>query len=366
MSSALIVEAPRPASPPARASAWINGPRWDVGWLIGTAAVVPLVLLGVWLNISSVVLNIGVAALVGGPHVWSTYLATYADPRFRRAHLPILAAAAVLVPAFVVTMTLANFQILLSVFIFAASIHVLQQNAYLTDIYRARAAQREPAWSRWIDYGFLGLSFYPIAAYRLVHDTFLLGDIPILIPWFVKFDATWIAVSAAFGALGLAWAAKTVVEWRRGTLNVPKTLLIGVTTTVAFLVPAAAAGERLELAFQAVNMWHSIQYLAIVWFILKVRKQQGLLENRFVASVSGRGRARRFYGACLVLTLGVVVAISALVWTDPLRIRWEQYYYMVALSVLLVHYVIDGYLFAVSNRASARFETNPYTAPAAA
>jgi hypothetical protein len=317
--------------------------------------VVPLVLALVWIGVSPIAINLGVAAVVGGPHLWSTFVATYADARFRRAHGAMLAGAALLVPAFVVAMTFADFQVLLSVFIFLASVHVLQQNAYLTDIYRRRAGRPEPAWSRLLDYAFLGLSFYPIAAYKLVHGTFVLGDVVIL--------ATWMVSGAAFALLAVAWAAKTAAERRCGVLNVPKTVLIGLTAAIAFLVPAAAGGANLELAFQAVNMWHSIQYLGIVWLILSVRRRHGLLENRIVASLAAR--PARFYGACFALTLALFGIVAALVAVDPFRMRFDRYYYMVILSVLLIHYVVDGYLFAVSNRAGARFETMPYAAPAA-
>ena len=113
-------------------------------------------------------LLLAVTLLLGGPHLFSTYLATYLDPRFRRSHRWMLAGAAVLVPSFVVFMTFYDFQVLMSVFIFSASAHVLQQNAYIAGIYRLRAGRPEPAWSRGIDWAVLGLSFYPFAAFRLV------------------------------------------------------------------------------------------------------------------------------------------------------------------------------------------------------
>ncbi len=347
-------------------STWINGRGWDLRWLIGSACVVPIVLVAIWAGVSERMLDLGVTALVGAPHLWSTYLATYADPRFRGSHRWILALATVLVPAFVITMTVVHFQLLLSVFIFAASVHVLQQNAYLTDVYRRRSAVAEPGWSRFIDYGTLGLSIYPIACYKLVHGSFQLGDVVILIPAFAKHDVTWQLVSLSFAVFVVAWLAKTVAEARRGVLNVPKTVLIATTTIIAFFVPMAAAGSRLALAFQSVNMWHSIQYLGIVWFILKVRKERGLIDNRFVASISGAGSARRFYGFCFLLSLALLALVACLVYIDPLRLKPEQYYYMSVLSALLIHYVLDGYFFAVSNRAAASFESIPFAAPATA
>ncbi len=342
---------------------WINGRRWDLAWLVGSGAVVPLGLAAVHAGISSDLLNLAVTALVGGPHLFSTFLATYLDPGFRRSHRWALAAVTLLVPAFVVAMTFWDFRILLSVFIFSASLHVLQQNAYLADVYRRRAGLAEPGWSRWIDTGLLFLSFYPIASYRLVRDEFLLGDVPILIPPFAKTAFTYQLVSTAFALLLAAWIAKTVLEHRRGLVNVPKTVLIGATTVIAFLVPAAAAGERLELAFQTVNAWHSIQYLAVVWIVLKLRKERGMQRSALGARLRGPGRAAwAFYGLVFGVSVAMLGIISGIVRWDPLGLSKGQYYYMSILSMLFIHYALDTWLFFASGRRWAKPDEIPLAA----
>jgi hypothetical protein len=223
-------------------AAWIHGRRWDVSGLIGSAAIVPAVLLLVWGGASSLFIMLAVTAVVGGPHLFSTYVTTFLDRRFRRAHALPLLLISLGVPAIVVYGVLTNFQVLLSAFIFLASLHVLQQNAYLTDIYRRRAGHDEPRWSRLVDYGLLMLSIYPIGSYKLVHSSFYLGKIEILIPTLLKTPVTYWTVWVLFTFFLAAWLAKTAAEARQGTLNTPKTLLIGVTTLIAFLVPMAANG----------------------------------------------------------------------------------------------------------------------------
>lgn len=346
---------------------WINGWKWDIGWLIGSCAVVPLVLLFVWQGVSADWINVGVTAVVGGPHLFATYTVTYMDPAFRKSHAWVLWAAAIMVPAFVVFLTLTNFQVLLSVFIFAASFHVLHQNAYLTDIYRARAARREAPWSRLIDYGLLMLCIYPIAAYKLVNHSFMLGDVEILMPSFLITPTTYVLVWLGFAFFLAAWMVKTVAEAKQRTLNVPKTILIGVTTLVAFFAPSAADGTRMELAFQAVNAWHSVQYLGMIWLIQKVRKERGLIDSRWIAAISGEGRAAwAFYGVCVAITGVLFAVLLGLNQLDPFHLPFQQYYYMAVLSCLLIHYVLDGYLFAVSTRPAASIEHAPYAAPVAA
>jgi len=159
-------------------------------------------------------------------------------------------------------------------------------------------------------------------------------------------------------------------EARRGLLNVPKTVLIGVTTVIAFLVPLAADGDRLELAFQAVNAWHSFQYLGIVWLIQRTRRDRGMTTSPLVRSItSGRHAGWRFYGACLAVTLGLLVLLIGLARLDPFGLgsqpnAFERYYYMGVLSCLLIHYALDGWLFTVSNLRGAEAESEPYAVPA--
>ncbi len=334
----------------AQSRAWINGARWDLGWLIGSALIVPVVLFFVW----------------RGASMFATYTATYMDPNFRSSHRWLLAAITVLVPMFVVYWTIHNFQILLSVFIFSASVHVLQQNAYLVDVYRKRSPnKREVPWARWVDYGLLMVSIYPIASYKLVNSSFMLGDIQILIPPFLMTPATYYVVWIAFTTFLGAWLYKTYNEFRSDSLNIPKTVLISITTVIAFFVPVAASGERLELAFQSVNAWHSIQYLSLVWLIQAIRKRQHLIQSPFVRSISGHGKAAwRFYGFCFLTTVGLLGALFGVSRLDPLNLSFQQYYYMSVLSCLLVHYVLDGYLFAVSNRDTVEIKTTPFAIPA--
>lgn len=355
------------AAPARRGSLWINGRGWDLTWLLGTAVVVPVGLFFVWAGASSDAVNLVVTALVGAPHVFSTFLTTYLDPRFRRRHAAILLAAALVIPTGVVFMIAAHFQALLSFFVFAASLHVVHQNAYLADVYRRRMGRVEPAASRWLDYGVLGLSFYPIASYKLVRDEFLLGDVTILIPSVVKLEATPWVVSSAFAAVLTAWIGKCLWERARGVLNAPKTALIGLTALIAFSVPAAASGARLELAFQTVNMWHSVQYLAITWLVLKVRRERGCALSPFVARLSGPGRPTLYYyGLCLALTMALFGVIVLLCRARPGALSNAQYYYMVVFSVLFIHYFLDGYFFLASNRGEARPDELPLAAPARA
>lgn len=345
-------------------SPWLRSARWDIGWIVATALVVPLILAFVWSGTDGDWIGLSVTALVGGPHLFATFLATWLDRDFRKKHLPLLLAIGILIPTFVTYMALTHFQVLVSLFIFAASLHVLHQNAYLTDLYRRKSGYREHRHARFLDYAVLMLSMYPIAAYKLVNHDFWLAGMPVIIPKIAMNPITYWGIGLLFFIAAIAWTMKTVREARAGTMHLPKTILIAVTAIVAFLAPAAAAKERMEFAFQSVNAWHSIQYMGIVWLVLAMRRERGLVRDGWLASMSGGGKAAwKFYGACTGITVGLLVTVKSIAKADPLGISPAQYYYIGVLSCLLQHYALDAYLFAASGKSSV--DDIPYAAPAA-
>jgi hypothetical protein len=326
---------------------WLKDATFDVFMLVASVAIVPLVLLAVWLGVSSAAINIGVTALVGGPHVFGTFTATFADRNFRKKN-PFLIASSLLIPLGVVWLTIHDFQALMSVFIVAASLHVLHQCAYLTDCYRTKAGIQERPWARFVDYGVLFSSIYPIALYKIVHGTFYLGEVAIVIPSiFMRMETVYLEW-VIFAVFLVAWLYKTFLEQREGSLNGPKTLLIAVTVFFCFFVPGTAGQTRLELAFQSLNAWHSFQYLGLVWLINTMRMERGQLTNKFVAKLSGSKGAKWFYAWNFAVTLVLLFVVKGVVTLDPLGLSADQYYYMLILSPLLIHYYFDTFVFLTS------------------
>ena len=326
---------------------WLKDARFDTILLLASVIIVPLVLVAVWMGASTDAINLGVTAIVGGPHVFATFTATFADRNFRRRH-PWLIASSLLIPVGIVWLTVHRFQTLLSIFIVAASLHVLHQCAYLSDCYRIKARAQERPWARFVDYGVIFSSIYPIALYKIVNGTFKLGDVDIVIPsLLMRMETVYLEWIIFAGFLG-AWLVKTSLEHREGTLNVPKTSLIAVTIFFAFIVPGMAGDSRLELAFQSMNAWHSFQYLGLVWLINTMRLERGQLKNKFVARLSGSKGAKWFYAWNFGITLLLLVFVYAVVSWDPLTLQESQYYYMLTLSPLLIHYYFDTFVFLTS------------------
>jgi len=157
-------------------------------------------------------------------------------------------------------------------------------------------------------------------------------------------------------------------ELKRGTMNAPKTVLIAVTVPVMFVLPAL---PNLDTAFQGANAWHSFQYLVLTWHANRLRRCATHKQNNHPRSFSATSRSgslwlavrahltslntdtgwRTFYLVCfaLVPVSGVLVLVARIVWPNLHAGNAgsdEVYEYMVVLSVLLVHYFHDLFLFS--------------------
>ncbi len=326
---------------------WLRNQRWDLTFIILSISLVAVPLIMFYqLGVPVLYVNLLVALVVGGPHMYSTYTVSFLEPNFRRRY-PLYAGIAFLIPIAVIYLAVANLTLLLTVFFFWASVHVLHQISFFVDCYREKGGHPEPLWSRLVDYGVVFTCLYPIAMYKLVRGEFIVENRPMLIPEIFRTDLlVWLA-GIAFGVAMFLFIARTVKEVRERRVNVPKTLLISLTAIVSFFVPAV---ENIEVAFQGMNTWHSFQYLALIWYMNALRKQHGEIGNSLVKKISGEGRSRYFY----LFNMGVTVAAGAVIgaialltgaFGDSGALRLEQVYYIVVLSSLLVHYYIDHFLF---------------------
>jgi hypothetical protein len=342
------VAAGSPALVRGRESGWIYKPSWDLPLLILSAVLVPLPFLAAWVAQTQGVsaqraidwINIAVGALIGGPHLFSTVTYTVLDRDFRARH-GRYAALALLIPVGTVYLGITNYRALITFFFSWASLHVLHQIIYLTDCYRERRAIPDPAWSRYIDYGLILTGLYPIGLYKLSLREFHVGGVVLPYPdWLVALHLPEIAGGVFAVFLGL-WVVKTVREFRAGHGSVPKTLLIAITTAVSFFLPM---GSNLDVLFQGYNTWHSFQYLFLLWIINRLREQRGEIRSPFVSRLVRRNSITVYY-LCFLAATGVLVLLTLAV-RALTTLSADQSYFVVILSVLLMHYYFDHFLFS--------------------
>ena len=319
---------------------WLRSPSWDLSFLILSAALVPIPLVMFHLaGVSQTAVNLIVAGLIGGPHLYSTFTYTFMEPNYRRRHGRFLAASLAL-PVIVTVLSFVNLQVLLTMFFLWASVHVLHQITYINDCYAAKGPVARPAREKVVDYGVVFLCLYPMATPQILAGSFQLGGTPLYVPdWATRglvADLQIYGIAGLFATFFALWVAKTVRDWRAGRLLVPSVLLVALTIAVGFTLPLF---PNSDVAFQGFNVWHSLQYLALVWFLMAMRKERGEIDNHFVAAMNGPDRPLRFYGLAVALTItaGALVLVIHAVFGVPL----QQAYYIVILSTLLQHYYLD-------------------------
>lgn len=332
-----------------REPGWLYKPSWDLPLLIFSAVLVPLPFLIAWAAQVSGwmkpqqaidLINIGVAGLIGGPHLFSTITYTFLDGNFR-ARYPRYAALAFLLPAVVIYLGVFHYLFLITFFFSWASLHVLHQIIYLTDCYRARSSWTEKRWSRLVDYGVILTGLYPIGIYKLSLRQFQVGGVVLPFPEALIPLRLHVVAGVVFAAFFSVWIWKTIAEFRAGRASVPKTLLIGITSVVSLLLPL---GSNLDVLFQGYNTWHSFQYLFLLWLINRLRDQRGEVENGFVRRLVRQNSMMPYY-ACFLAATGVMVILTLIVRaTTPLPA--DRSYFVVVLSVLLMHYYFDHFLFS--------------------
>lgn len=372
-----VSAAPLTASPTTEKQGgyWLRSRRWDLIFITLSVIVVPIpyfaYLLGMQLfgwedDFSRNLINGFVAIAVGGPHMMSTFLRTGLDDNFKKRY-PMLLRSSIIIPIVVVSLAFLNLTLLLTVFFFWAATHVLHQVTYIVELYNhkehnfVRKGSAVTPTARLIDYAVILTCMFPIAALKISNGSFDVGvnDLTQVIPELFQ-DAWFFWLISSFFAVALvAYVYKTIQEYRGGYLNWPKTIFISFTIIVAFTIPAL---PNLDTAFQGLNTWHSFQYLAITFYIIKIRQKYSNLNetaplvSRFSQGKDSRGlyllSAIMLVGSAVIF--GIVFAIAHVITpghidaTDPRMLanwRFDVAYYTSILSFLWIHYYHDHFLF---------------------
>jgi len=321
-----------------RPNLWLRSPKWDLTWISLSALlmVVPYATyffaqqLGFNADVARKAVNMLIAFCIGGPHMYATYTRTAFEPGFRKQHSSILLAA-ILIPSLVIYFGAYHFVFLITFFFFWASIHVLHQIVFIVDCYIGKHRPSQTFASRMGDYAVVLTALYPMAMYRFVHGTFHIGDTYLYFPPFLKVDATWWLATAAFTLALACFVTKTIREFQRGDGNMPKTILISVTIIATFITPFFS---ELDVAFQGLNTWHSFQYLALTWYINRLRMERGEIASPAMRKISGPRSWWKYYGLNVAFNSIILALLGGLLLTQQWHhLTDDQCYYIVILSI---------------------------------
>jgi len=347
------------------ANRWIRSARWDLTWLILSVLVVPIAPLLYHLGLSAAGVAGIVMLTVGGPHVFVTFTRTNMDPKFVRNHR-LYSRLAYLVPLATAAFVMISLPAFLTFFFTWASLHVLQQITYVANCYSNRQESAPTALERWTEYGLIFSCLYPFATVRMVDGTFMLDGERLLVPEAILGSGLVWAAFGIFGAFLLVWIVLSVRRYLAGTLHYGKTALLGATVAATFFTPLF---PNLDVAFQGINAWHCVQYLALVWWTNRIRTARGDTEFGFVRALSGAGVGGflRYYLTAVAgtgLVIGIVMGITAVLPEAAAgKSNGLLIYYMIANGLLLTHYYYDTFLFTQRDELTTPL---PATAAAAA
>jgi hypothetical protein len=339
----------RDAAPSSSADGpWIRSRNFDLLFLTASGVLVFLPYLsygllqrlGASTGSASLIVGLAVTLLVGGPHMYSTYLRTALEPKFRERYGWLVYAPLVVIPTLVVIGSFYAFILLLTGFFFWASVHVTHQAQFISESYRRKAGSRVSTLDRLLDGAVILGALYTVAMYKFVTGRFTMGSSTLLFPDFLKHLWVAQAFTAGFAALFLYYVIRTAGEIRRGEASWPRLIFMAATVALAFIIPLF---DNLDVAFQGFNTWHSLQYLALTWFILTRQADRGEIGSGFVRGLSGVSHTRAFYAAMVGATV-ISGGVYLLLW-QGFGMPQDRAYYVVVLSFLLCHYFYDHFLF---------------------
>ena len=153
----------------AKQSPWLVSQCYDLSFITFSAIFLFLPHLVHTITGSNVAVDIAISVLIGGPHLFATYTMTLMEPQFRQRY-PRYTWGAIAMPVLVVTTAIVNLDLLVTVFSLLSALHVIHQEGYVADSYRAKAGTRSG--DRWTvlgtitDYGLLAASLFVLATFR--------------------------------------------------------------------------------------------------------------------------------------------------------------------------------------------------------
>jgi hypothetical protein len=338
------------------ASLWIRNKNWDLTFISLSSILVVIPILSYYAGHTyknatarqmSMTVDYFVAAFIGGPHMFATYLRTFMEKSFVKSR-PFITWSALLIPVMVIAIGIndARMPLLLTIFFTFASIHVVQQVLYLVDSYNNKARIVIPAWEKYSDYFVSFTALAPWGIYMFVHDKFLIDGRMLLFPPFLKLEAlVYLSFIIFFIALAV-FIYKTYVEIKQKRFNGPKTLLIALTVFIGFWIPAVGLlGVPLDVSFQGFNIWHSFQYLGFTAYILHMKAKKGEISSPFVQRLASNGWYFYFFNVVVTLTLVAIMLFLSPEFGFGLVATDSQARYLPTLSFLLIHYYHDNFLF---------------------
>ena len=276
--------------------------------------------------------------LLGYHHVVATYTRlaftkeTLRRNRFLAIDLLLLMTAATLAIAFT-----AGAWVVATAFLYLQWFHYMRQGYGLARMYFRATPDGQVAGSRDLatDAVIYLVPVYGIAARSAtMGDTFL--NLPVKVVVLPEAAITVLGLAAA--AAGLIWLFRSSFSFARGTLD---TLYAGfVLSHVAIFLVAYVGIEDANTGWLAINVWHNLQYVLVVWMTNVKRFAGGIdPEARFLSRISQPGRIAIYFLSCLAISTVVYVVLGSFVAVVGGGLAITVGIYM---GINFHHYIVDA------------------------
>ncbi|MCD6024358.1 MAG: yrrB 4 [Fibrobacteria bacterium] len=332
---------------------WILGPKRDLlFFILPPLFIVPLILV-LKRAIPAETLALYILGLGGFGHHLPGFIRAYADPGlFRRYKLRFT-----LVPALLLLVCALYSYLDLNALVLATvawgTWHGAMQINGFARIYDARVGSIAPATARldaWMCIAWFGFAILcsPAKQFSLVTPFYLSGG-PLIPP--AAFGIVRFAWGAATAAITLGFALNAFRQWRAGNPPNPVKLLV-MAASFAFWWYCTAWPESLILGVLMWEIFHDIQYNALVWRFQRQRVDDGLGAGRIERALFRPGWGRLALYAALIGVYGYIgVAASFSDINTPekmlLGASGPQWLLRITLASALLHFYYDGFIWRI-------------------
>ncbi|MGB8221556.1 MAG: hypothetical protein WCF10_03165 [Polyangiales bacterium] len=316
---------------------WLREPTFDIGFVLGPAAValfatafamldisffVPILMLDVW--------------LLGAHHVVATYTRLCFDRESFRQHRFLV----LVLPFIVFGGTLAMVHgvgvwMVTSLYLYWQWFHYTAQSWGVSQVYRRKSGLPVPANMHLAKATFYLLPLWGILYRSWQAPEMFLGQELRVIP--VPRIAVDVVATMAIVALGLWVLARIRDAWNK-RLPVAHTLYMS--SHIAIFAIGYLLIDDITLGWLVINIWHNAQYVLFVWMFNTKRFEGGIDEKaRLLSYLSQPKHWWLYFGVCLALSTVLYKGIE--VFQEPLV--------SIGLPLLVFyqtlnfhHYIVDG------------------------
>ena len=295
---------------PAPAPGWLRGRNFDLGMIGGLT----LLALAAGLAIAIEPLLLGPILLLdfwllGCPHVAATFMRMAPDQVGFRTHRFLIFGLPVIVVAATAALTFAfGIVLIATIYFYWQWYHTLRQSWGIAQLYRRKSAvpvRENPVLAE-------GL-FALVALWGLLHrlttapDHFIYPTLPLSVPHVPVWLADGVGALAIAGLLW--WAFARCRDWMAGELALAHTLFSAshyLIFIVGYVVMDDIAGGWL-----VTNLWHTSQYLMLVWLFNENAKAKASTGGWFFAATK-ENRAVLYFAICAMASFPVYYAINSM------------------------------------------------------